>query len=133
MKPSTETMLSFYQQLGRVFYGVAAADGTVRKGEAEKLKKIIKTEWVPAEDTSDEFETDSAYQIEIVFDWLNENDWNKESILADFSDFREEHPGLFSAKNRQLIMETAETIADAFHNINKKEIRFLTELGQALA
>lgn len=132
MKPSAETMMAFYQQLGRVFYGVANADGTVRKEEEQKLDELVKNYWVPQENTFDEFHTDSAYQIEIVFSWLEENDWNKDHILADFKDFTEEHPSLFTSKNRQMIMETAEYIADAFHHMNQKEVKFLTELGHIL-
>lgn len=132
MKPSNETMLSFYQQLGKLFYGIAHADGIVRFNEIEKLDSIVKEFWLPLEDTFDEFDTDSAYQIEIVFSWLNENDWEQKNILPDFQDFMEEHPKLFSKANRQLIYDTAEQIAESFHGMNKEEKSYLTELGHLL-
>ncbi len=132
MRPSTETMMTFYEQLGRVFYGVAHADGTVRKEEEQRLDELVKTIWLANEDTEDGFGSDAAYQIEIVFNWLNENDWSQQNILSDFRDYMDEHPHLFDKNRRQLIMETAEFIADSFHHMNKKEVKFLTELGHIL-
>ncbi|AWV97866.1 hypothetical protein [Arcticibacterium luteifluviistationis] len=132
MKPSNETMLSFYQQLGRVFYGIADADGTVRLGEVEKLDSIVKEHWLPLEDTFDEFDTDAAYQIEIVFSWLHENNWHEGNTLDEFGDYMKEHPKLFTEKNRQLIYNTAEKIAESFHGFNKKETTFLHQLSDLL-
>jgi hypothetical protein len=132
MKPSNETMLSFYQQLGRVFYGIADVDGTVRLDEVEKLDKIVKEQWLPLEDTFDEFETDSAYQIEIVFAWLHENNGYDGDILKEFGEYMQEHPKLFTEKNRQLIYDTAENIAESFHGFNKKETTYLHQLSSLL-
>lgn len=132
MTPSNETMLSFYQQLGRVFYGIADADGTVRLNEVEKLDKIVKELWLPLKNTFDEFDIDSAYQIEIVFSWLHENHGHDGDTLKEFAEYIKEHPKLFTEKNRQLIYETAEKIAESFHGFNKKEKTFLHELSEML-
>lgn len=133
MTPSNETMLHFYQQLGKVFYGVAAADGTVREEEIIRLDEIVKKHWLGLEDTFDEFDTDSAYQIEIVFAWLNNNDWEQEDILGNFKDFKEEHPSLFGYKNRLLIQGTAQAIAKSFYGENKAEGAFLGKLRDILS
>ncbi|MFT6879771.1 MAG: hypothetical protein ACI9DJ_002421 [Algoriphagus sp.] len=133
MKPSNETMLHFYQQLGQVFYGAAAVDGVVREEEIERLNDIVKKYWLNLEDTFDEFNTDSAYQIEIVFAWLNNNDWNKENILGKFKDFKEEHPSLFGYKNRLLVQGTAQAIAKSFYGENKAEGIFLKKLKAILS
>lgn len=132
MKPSNETMLSFYQQLGRVFYGIADADGTVRLNEVDKLYTVVKEYWLPLEATFDQFDTDAAYQIEIVFSWLYENDWHEGDTLKKFGEYLQEHPKLFTEKNRQLIYDTAEKIAESFHGFNKKETTFLHELSSLL-
>ena len=84
MKPSSNTMIHFYQQLGKLFYGIASADKTVGKEEIAQLKEIVKKEWVPIENTFNEFGDDSAYQIEIVFDWLVENDWSIGKVIPNF-------------------------------------------------
>jgi hypothetical protein len=133
MKPSNETMLGFYQQLGRVFYGIADVDGTVKLDEIAKLDTIVKEYWLPLEATFDQFDTDSAYQIEIVFNWLHENDWHEGNTLKKFGEYMAEHPKLFTEKNRQLIYDTAEKIAESFHGFNKKETTFLHQLSSLLA
>jgi hypothetical protein len=133
MKPSNETMVSFYQQLGRVFYGIAAADKNVREEEILRLDEIVRNYWLPLENTFDNFDVDSAYQIEIVFAWLNNNDWNKEDILGKFKDFKEEHPSLFGYKNRLLIQGTAQAIAKSFYGENKAEGVFLKKLKAILS
>ncbi len=132
MKPSNETMLAFYQQLGRVFYGVAAADKDIRLEEVERLDEIVKKFWLLQEDTFDEFDVDAAYQIEIVFSWLNNNDWDKENLLEDFKDFTEEHPKLFGFRNKRLINGTAASIADSFHGTNKAESKYIENLKDIL-
>jgi hypothetical protein len=132
MKPSNETMTLFYQQLGKLFYGIAAVDKTVREEEIKELKKIVKEQWLPVEDSIDQFGSDSGFQIEIVFDWLVENDWDFEQILPDFKFFRSEHESLFSPEVNRLILNTASAIANSFSGKNKSEHRILSELKTIL-
>lgn len=132
MEPSNETMLSFYQQLGRVFYGIANADGTIKADEVEMLDKIVKKHWLQLEKTFDTFNTDAAYQIEIVFSWLHENDWKSNNTLKEFAEYMTEHPKLFTEQNRQLIYDTAENIAKSFYGFNKKETAYLHQLSKLL-
>ena len=40
MKPSHQTMIHFYQHLGKLFFRVASVDKTVRKEEIEQLKDL---------------------------------------------------------------------------------------------
>ena len=91
MKPSHQTMTHLYEYLGKVFYSIAAVDKTIRKEEIEKLKQIIKTEWLPLETGFNDFSDDSAYEIEIVFDWLVANGWDLEQVIPDFEFFRNEN------------------------------------------
>ena len=83
MKPSRQTMIHFYQQLGKLFYSAASVDNTVHEDEMAQLKEIVKKEWLPLENSLSEFGDDAAYQIEIVFDWLVENDWNMGRIVPE--------------------------------------------------
>jgi hypothetical protein len=133
MKYSDEVMMSFYQQAGKLFYAIAAADKTVRKEELEALKKLVRSEWLDLDDTYDEFGTDSAYQIEIVFDWLMENEWDMEEVISGLKDFKKEHPGLFTDQVNQLILRTAAAIADSFYGKNKSELTLLTQLRGILS
>lgn len=129
MKTSDKTMVHFYQQLGKIFYSIAAVDGIVRKEEIIRLKKIVQREWLPFEHTFDEFGSDSAYQIEIVFDWLTKNKWDYDQTLPDFKIFRREHESLFTPKVNALIMKTAEAIAKAFSGKNKSEHVLISQLN----
>jgi hypothetical protein len=47
MKPLTKQWF-FYQQIGKVFYSIAAVDKTVRPEEIKELKKILQKEWLPS-------------------------------------------------------------------------------------
>lgn len=132
MKPSYQTMLHFYQQLGKLFYSIAAVDGTVRTEEITKLIEIVQKEWVPIEDTLNEYGDDSAYQIEIVFDWLIEKDSSIGNVIPGFKNFKKEHPSLFKPQVSELILKTAMAIAESFSIKNKSELKLITELRDIL-
>lgn len=131
MKPSHQTRTRFYEHLGKVFYCIAAIDQTVRDEEIAQLKQIVKTEWLPLENTFNEFGDDSAYEIEIVFDWLVANKWDLEQVLPDFKIFKKEYPNLFAPEVNTLIMKTADAIANSFSEKNKSE-RVLISLLRTL-
>ena len=132
MKPSHQTMIRFYEHLGRVFYCIAAVDKIVQKVEIERLKEIVKNEWLPLENTLNEFGDDTAYQIEIVFDWLVANNWNSELVFSDFKSFRNEHKSLFTKEVNDLILKTANAIATSFLGKNKSEHVLVSQLGMIL-
>ena len=79
-----------------MFYSIAAIDKTIRKEEIEKLKQIINKEWLPLENSFNEFGDDTAYKIKIVFDWLVAHEWKLELVIADFKIFKVEHQHLFT-------------------------------------
>jgi hypothetical protein len=132
MKPSHKTMTHLYEHLGKVFYSIAAVDKTIRKEEIEKLKQIIKTEWLPLENSFNEFGDDTAYEIEIVFDWLVANEWELEQVMPDFKIFREEHQHLFTPEINALILKTANAIASSFSGKNKSEHVLISQLSAIL-
>jgi hypothetical protein len=115
MKPSHQTMIRFYEHLGRVFYCIAAVDKIVQKVEIERLKEIVKNEWLPLENTFNEFGDDTAYQIEIVF-----------------KSFRNEHKSLFTKEVNDLILKTANAIATSFSAKNKSEHVLVSQLEMLL-
>ena len=132
MKPSHQTMTHLYKHLGKVFYSIAAIDKTIRTEEIEKLKQIIKKEWLPLENSLIEFGDDAAYEIEIVFDWLVANEWELEQVMPDFKIFREEHLHLFTPKINALILKTANAIASSFSGKNKSEHVLISQLSAIL-
>ena len=132
MKPSRQTMIHFYQQLGKLFFSVASVDKTVHEDEMAQLKEIVKKEWLPLENSFSEFGDDAAYQIEIVFDWLVENDWNMGRIVPDFEIFKKEHPHLFTPQVNELILKTAKAITNSFSGKNKSESVLIDQLRSVL-
>lgn len=123
----------FYQNLGKLFYAVAASDRQVRVVEFNKLKNLVKEQWLDLDPITDDFGTDAAYQIEIVFDWL-EKEGNLEvaSCFRDFIDYKNDQKHLFTPSIKKLINKTAYAVAAAFSGINKSELIILAKLDLEL-
>jgi len=100
----------------------------VKIEEIKALKSIVEKEWVSIDEYQDEFGTDTAYQIEIIFDWLEENQPDAFLAFKEFSDFKKEHENLFNNKINKLILKTADAIADSFGGKNKSELIMLSKL-----
>lgn len=132
MRSNNEVIVTFYQVLGRVFYAAAQADKEVRLEEVEAMKQIVNEEWLNLEDTFDEFNSDSAHQIEIVFDYLLSNDEVIENAIDELKEFKKIHSSLFSDQINRLILITANRIASAFAQKNKSELVFLSQLQLVL-
>ena len=125
---SPEIANKFYQKVGCLFYAIAMADKTVHIKELETLKKIVREKWLSLDETEDEFGTDSAFQIEIVFDWLLEYGKESRECFDEFVNFYHEHPSIFTEKVEKLIYGTANAIAGAFSGKNKSELMLLGKL-----
>lgn len=132
MKPSEETLKKLYQNLGKLFYAIAAADKKVSQVEINTLVKLVNTEWLPIEKTEDEFGTDEVFQIEIIFDWLLEEEASPAVCMSDFKAFKKEHESLFTNQVKKLTWKTANAIASAFSRKNKSELVMLNELSHIL-
>lgn len=132
MKPSHHTITHLYEHLGKVFYTIAAIDKSIRKEEIAKLKEIVKKEWLPLENTLNEFGDDTANEIEIVFDWLVANKWDFEQVIPNFKFFRQEHPRLFTPDVIALILKTANAIATSFSGKSKSEHILISQLNSIL-
>ncbi len=120
----------FYQNLGKLFYAVAMADNNVRPKEVERLRKYVRQYWLDVDKFEDEFHTDAAYQIEIVFDWLDEEEKDGEEYFKEFKVFYMEHHEKFPETIKKLIVETAESIASSFAGKNRSEMLTIFKLKQ---
>ena len=133
MKTRKKLTLKFYQNLGKLFYAIAAADHEVRNTEFEKLKELIKSQWLQLDPIEDSFNTDAAYQIEIVFDWLNNQKvLDAKKCFNDFIDYKNKQHHLFTKNVKQLILKTGSAIAASFSGINKSELIILAKLDMEL-
>lgn len=120
--------VTLYQSLGKLFYAIAASDKVVRVSEYESLHKIVQSEWLPLDDLEDEFGIDAAFQIEIVFDWLDYETPNAQDCFEEFQNFYTEHTSMFSNQIKELIWSTCNAIASAFSGKNKSELMMLGKL-----
>lgn len=120
--------IEYYQKLGKLFYAIAAADKIVHEAEYETLLQLVKSNWVPLDSYEDEFHTDAAFQIEIVFGWLDYQKYSADECFIEFKDFIKAHPSLFSQTRKKLIWKTANEIANAFAGKNKSELMMLAKL-----
>ncbi|MCJ7468536.1 MAG: hypothetical protein MUO53_17795 [Maribacter sp.] len=121
-----------YQNLGKLFYALAMADKKIHPKEVEKLKAYVRNYWLPVDEVEDEFGTDAAYQIEIIFDWLAQEEMESNRCFDDFLEFYHDHPHKFSPKIKQLTWQTADGIAASFSGKNKSELILLAKLKKAL-
>lgn len=129
MSTSKNMGIEFYQHLGKLFYAIAAADKVVRKSEYDSLRKIVKSEWIKTGTTEDDFGVNATYQIEIVFDWLDyEEELNADECFEQFEMYYKENTSVFTDSLKDLIWDTANTIAGAFSGKNKSELMMLGRL-----
>lgn len=132
MKVKDTTMVRFYRVLGELYYAIAAVDKEVRPQEIDTLKEIINDTWMTLEDSEDNFGADAAYQIEVVFDSLQENWLTFENPLDDLKGLKELHPSIFNSEINERILTSAEKIANAYKGKNNKESQYLKELRRIL-
>jgi hypothetical protein len=128
MLNSQKVRNEMYQNLGKLFYAVAMADNAIRPIEVQRLKEAVIEKWLNVDAIEDEFGTDAAYQIEIVFDWLQEEENDGQIYFDEFKDFFEEHKDRINPDMITLIWKTAETIAASFAGKNKSELIILAKL-----
>jgi len=130
MKPSQNTIISFYENLGKLFFAIAAADNVVEEVEFNVLKEIVKNKWTKVDPVDDDFHTDAAYQIETVFDWLNNESFSdSETCYKEFIEFKNDHPSLFTPTIKSLIIKTATKIAASVADLNKSELMLVAKLS----
>lgn len=125
---SEEIGNQFYQQLGKLFYVMAMADKVVRPDEVSKLREDIRKYWLDVDEVKDEFGTDAAYQMEIIFDWLQDEEHDGETYFAEFARFYKTHREKFSEKIKALIIKTCSHIASSYSGRNKSELILLARL-----
>ncbi len=117
-----------YQNLGKLFYAIAMADKNVRPKEVTALQEAVRKQWLDVDDVEDEFGTDAAYQIEIVFDWLQNEESDGDTYFREFQDFFRENRSLFTKRICEQTYKTARAIAVSFAGANKSELILLSKL-----
>jgi len=128
MNTSEKPQVLLYQEIGQLFYAIAAADKVVRKAEYDALRNLVKVEWSSMDEYTDEFGVNAVYQMEIVFDWFDYEQLDANDCFKSFEHYYKDHKNLFNESQKQLIWKTANAIANAFAGTNKSELILLTKL-----
>ena len=128
MNTSEKPQVLLYQEIGQLFYAIAAADKVVRQAEYDALRNLVKVEWSSMDEYTDEFGVNAVYQMEIVFDWFDYEQLDANDCFESFAHYYKNHKNLFSETKKQLIWKTANSIANAFAGTNKSELILLTKL-----
>ena len=122
--------IEFYQNLGKLFYAIAASDNHVRAEEFNTLEDIINNEWKSSENLIDEFNASKVNIILNTFKWLhNDNAYNAEVCYNSFINFKKTNEAFFNNKINSQILKTASKIAASFSGQNKSELIMLARLS----
>jgi uncharacterized tellurite resistance protein B-like protein len=120
-----------YNELGKLFYLIAAIDGKVKPSEKESLHQLIQSKWKPLEDSTDRYGTDQANLIDFAFDY-EEAEGKEENGIESFESFYLENKTKFNPVIIYNILQTCEAIASAFHGKNKTEQKVLDRVIKLL-
>lgn len=126
------TQQKLYEALGYLYYSIAHADKKITAPEIEALSAAVKEQWVPLEDSTDDFGTDAAYYISICFDIMNDKDVSPEKAWVSFINFYEAHPSLFNPHIKDRMLKTADAIVKASSGMNHAEHERLQSLKSLL-
>jgi hypothetical protein len=132
MEPTESIMIPFYRHLGKIFYSIAASDKMVNEKEVNMLKRMVQSDWINLENSLDDFGEDAANQIEIVFDWLLENEWDRTTVFKEFAEFKSIHELIFTERVKGMILKTANNIAEVYAGKNKSELVMISQLYSIL-
>jgi hypothetical protein len=125
--------LKFYENIGKLFYGIAASDKVVREEELFKLKESIKKVWLTSDLIEKDTKIDAEQAIINTFNLLNyDNVYDAEHCFNSFKSFKKDHEYLFTENIKTLIKKTAEAIASAVSGKNKSELIILAKLNLEL-
>ncbi len=124
MNRAKDVTVSFFQNLGKLYYAIAAADKKVTKEEYNALLKLINNEWERIET-----DIDVKYHIISTFQSLYLDDYKAQTCFDAFITFKKNNEILFTNAIKKQILKTAGSIASSFSNQNKSELIMLATLS----
>lgn len=127
-----EASQDLFINIGKAFYAIAAADKSVRPLEIEKLQKIIKLEWQQIDTAENKILKNGSRIIMQEFERLISENANAHDCITEFKTFVKNNPQEFNEELKNLIMKTANAIADIYGGKNKSELFMLLSIHNAL-
>lgn len=122
----------FYSEVGKLLYAIAKSDGVIAMEEIKKIHQLVIKDLVPLESSTDEFGTDSAFYVEMEFDYLNEKMYDPDVAFSSFVDYVEKHHGAFDIKMKTAVFNVADRLTQSFHETNIKDHYMMEKLKVVL-
>ena len=116
-----------YAELGKLFYHISGIDGKIPAEEKQALQTCISNTWKPMDSSTDRYGTDHAYLINFSFQF-EEAAPVGEHYFKSFENFYGKNKAAFTAEIINNILQTSESIAEAYRGKNKKEKEVLNKL-----
>ena len=123
---------NFYAEVGKLLYALAKVDGSISKEEIETVHQLVLKKLVPLETSTDEFGTDSAFYVEMEFDFLNENFHDPETAFDSFMNYFKEHYTAFDNHLKEVVFQVSEILINSYHNTNIRDHYMILELKTML-
>ncbi|WP_296381537.1 hypothetical protein [Winogradskyella sp.] len=114
--------VELYQNIGKLFYAIAKADGKLTIEEYRKLNEILNHFWLHINPKSIETTKHTFNQLHLC-------DAEPSLCFDNFMSFYKTNFHLFTKELKSLILKTANGIAYAFAKINKSELILLAKLS----
>ena len=121
---------NFYSEVGKLLYALAKVDGSIPQEEIKAIHQLVLKDLVPLENSTDEFGTDSAFYVEMEFDYLNENYYDPDVAFNSFISYVEDHYSAFDEYLKSAILNVAETLFISFHETNIKDHNYILKLRE---
>ena len=123
---------NFYSEVGKLLYALAKADGSITSEEINAIHKLVLDDMIPLESSTDEFGTDSAFYIEMEFDYLNENFYDPDLAFNSFIDYVNEHYSAFNETLKLAVYNLANRLTMSYHETNIKDHYMMEKLKKVL-
>jgi len=110
---------TFFQNLGKLFYAISTADGTINENESTVVLELVHS-----------LKKQNLYsdQIEITFNALAKSNSSSTTCFNEFVTFKNKNKSLFTPEINHFIIEIAGAIASSFSKRNKSELILLAKL-----
>tara|TARA_R110000787_G_scaffold196454_1_gene307789 strand:+ start:9465 stop:9863 length:399 start_codon:yes stop_codon:yes gene_type:complete len=128
MKRVINCCYDFYHSIGKLFYAVAAIDGTIRQEEYKLFIEKLRSEFISKKGLKKEAIKEIIHHFQCIY--LEKP--SPEESFRDFLNYKKTHSLLFTDPMTLAIWEVACTISEAVNHKNKSELILLARLGKGL-
>lgn len=129
MEKNEQTIIAFYQHVGKLFYAVALADNNLDEGEFSTLKNELSTGSTFVELLAVAKDMDGKHHILSAFTLMFADKVAPETCYEEFIAFKQKNENLFTESLKKNILKIAGKIASSFSNRNKSELIMLAKLS----